>query len=93
VWKYLDTPLAGEPASLRSQLVQRWVHQGSVSLDNTPAARRKIDLLTRPISRNEAIPAADLGDRTEMLIDLRASISGMHDDVHALVEHVRAQRR
>lgn len=92
VWRYLDTPLAGEPASLRAQLLERWVRRGTVPADRSPAALRKIALLTRPLSSRQKVPADVLEDRAEMLSDLRARIAGMHVDVQRLVRYVRAER-
>lgn len=92
VWRYLDTTLAGEPDSLRRQLVERWVRRGTVSRADSPAMRRKIDLLTRPVSRREVIPADVLDDRAEMLADLRTVVSGMHVELQNLVREVRARR-
>jgi hypothetical protein len=92
VWRYLDTPLAGEPGSLRRQLVDRWVRRGTIARTDSPSARRKIDLLTRPISRREVVPADVLDDRAEMLADLRSRVAGMHVELQALVAEVRAHR-
>lgn len=90
VWRYLDTPLFGEPASLRAQLVERWRQRGTLPSGDSPKARRKIELLTRPLSSGERVPADVLDDRAEMLADLRARVAGMHVDVEALLREVRA---
>jgi hypothetical protein len=90
--RYLDAPLAGEPASLRAQLFERWVRRGTVPADRSPEALRKIALLTRPLSARQNVPADVLEDRAEMLSDLRARIAGMHVDVQRLVRYVRAKR-
>ena len=92
VWRYLDTPLAGEPASLRSQLLERWARRGTVPRDRSPAALSKIGLLTRPLSARQVVSAEVLDDRAEMLADLRARVAGMRVDVQLLVRYVRGKR-
>src|SRR5262249_51442369 len=51
VWSYLDTAFAGERASIRSQLLDAWVKQKSVSFAPSATARHTLDLLTSPISQ------------------------------------------
>jgi hypothetical protein len=92
VWRYLDTPLYGEPASQRVQLLQMWQHRGAIALDDSPAARRKIDLLTRPLSPREVVAAGVLDDRAAMLADLHGRVAAMHVDVEALIHEVRRTR-
>jgi hypothetical protein len=92
VWKYLDTPLAGAPTSLRNQLIQDWQRRGNISLDDSPSARRRIDLLTRPLSAHEVIHADVLDDRAVMLADLHGRVAAMHVDMELLIREVRARR-
>ena len=92
VWRYLDTPLAGEPGSLRSRLVEQWTRRGTLPRGDSPAVRHTLDLLTRPISRREVVPADVLDDRAEMLADLRSGVAGLHVELQELVREVRAQR-
>jgi hypothetical protein len=92
VWRYLDTPLAGEPGSLRSQLIELWGRRGTIARTDSPSMRRKIDLLTRPVSRREVVPADVLDDRAEMLADLRSRVASMHVELQALVREVRAHQ-
>jgi hypothetical protein len=90
VWRYLDAPLPGDSASFRSQLVERFAKEGSLSLGSSPEARHKIDLLTRPISQREVIAASMLDLRARMLDDLRTRVAGMKDDLQLLNEQVQA---
>jgi hypothetical protein len=91
VWRYLDTALAGERASIRSQLSDAWVKQGSVSFAPSAAARHTLDLLTSPISPQQSVDASVLTSRANMLADLRARIGEMAVDLQALVRHVKSQ--
>ena len=88
----LDTPLAGEPGSLRSQLVEKWGRRGIIARTDSPSMGRKIDQLTRLVSRRDVVPADVLDDRAEMLADLRSRVSSMHVELQALVREVRARR-
>jgi hypothetical protein len=90
VWRYLDTPLAGDPGSARGQLLERWRQRGTLPRDTSGPARRKLELLTRPLGSRQVVSADALNDRAEMLADLRARVAGMHVDVQSLVRKVRA---
>jgi hypothetical protein len=90
VWRYLDTPLVGEPGSYRSQLVDRFIHEGSLSQVPTAAAQRKIDFLTKPISRGELVPTDVLDTRVNMLDDLRSRVAAMKLDLELLTRHLKA---
>jgi len=92
VRRYLDETLAGETSSIRAQLLEKWVKQGSVSLTSSRADEHKIDLLTRPIARGSLISSDVLGDRADMLADLRARISQLYVEVRMLMHEVRAKR-
>jgi hypothetical protein len=93
VWRYLDTRLPGEPASLRSQLRTAWVEDGTLPATPSADTQRTIDLLTRPISARESIPAEVLGQRAHMLADLRARVALMKVDLQEMVRHVRGSER
>jgi hypothetical protein len=91
VWGYLDTTLAGERASIRSQLLEAWVKQGSVSFAPSTTARHTLDLLTSPISPQQTVEASVLASRANMLADLRARIGEMALDLQTLVRHIRSK--
>jgi hypothetical protein len=91
VLRYLEVPLAGEPGSLRSQLMEQWMRRGSIPRTESRERRQKIDLLTRPLWRREVVSADVLADRAEMLADLRSRVAGMHVDLQRLMREVRAR--
>lgn len=92
IWRYLDTPLVGEPSSLRSQLLDKWAKQGSISLfPSTPAARIKVDQLTRPISVRDVVSADTFDDRADMLADVRAALGRLHADIQGLIRLARSR--
>ena len=90
VWRYLDTPLVGESGSYRSQLVDRFIHEGRLSQLPTAPAQRKIDYLTKPILRGELVPTDVLDTRVDMLDDLRSRVAAMKLDLELLMSHVSA---
>jgi hypothetical protein len=86
VRRYLDETLAGEKSSIRSQLLEKWVKQGSVS---SRSDEHKLDLLARPIARGTVISSDVLGDRADMLADLRARVAQLYAEVRLLMHEVR----
>jgi len=46
VWRYLDRALPGEGASIRQRLVDKWIREGRIARATSPAAARRIHLLT-----------------------------------------------
>lgn len=88
IWRYLDTKLVGQPASFRRQLLDRFTHEGRLSLAATPAAQRTIDLLSRPIARGEVVPSDVLALRADMLSDLRSRVANMKIDLELLASQL-----
>jgi hypothetical protein len=90
VRRYLDETLAGEKTSIRAQLLEKWVKQGSVPAGH--ADEHRIDQLAQPIRRGTVISSDVLGDRADMLADLRARVAQLYAEVRMLMREVRAQR-
>ncbi|MCU1281209.1 MAG: hypothetical protein JWM53_4755 [bacterium] len=90
VWSFLDTTLVGERGSFRSQLVDGWLKERSISLASSAQAQRTIDLLTSPISPQQSVPAEVLSSRANMLADLSERIAEMKIELESLVRQVRA---
>jgi hypothetical protein len=90
IWRYLDTPLVGESQSIRAALIEKWRREDHLGHDDSARAQRRLDHLTRPISRHEVVTADLLGDRAAMLADLRSKISALKLDLQEIIPAVRA---
>lgn len=91
VWRYLDTPFAGEVGSARSQLVEKWEREGRISFAPSVKDRRRLALLSSPISRRDSIADDVLDDRAGMLADLYSRVAAMRVDVETLIRDLRGR--
>jgi hypothetical protein len=83
VWRLIDAPAPGAASSIRVELVEKWRREHRV-------APKRLDLLTTPLTTARRIDAAVLGDRAEMLADVRSRIAhlsiGLDTRFHQLRE-------
>jgi hypothetical protein len=89
IWGYLDTRLVGERASIRNLLLEKWEREGRISLSDSADARRKIDLLTKPLTPTDRVKVGLLSDRAGMLADVDARVAAMNVDLQLLLRQVR----
>lgn len=86
VMRYLDTTLPGARAAHVDELRASWVAEGRISLDGTPDANARIDLLASPLHVGTEVADDVLTDRAAMLKDVRDRVSLIDADLSAIAQ-------
>ncbi len=92
IWRALDTPLAGAPASIRRELVEKWTRERRLPRGDAAASDRRLRLLCEPLRTARRIDADSLDDRADMLADVRERIAGLSVDLDLLWRRVHERR-
>ncbi len=92
LWRYLDTPLPGEKGSIRQQLIEKWTLEQRLPRANREGDSRRIDLLTKPLTKADRVDAAVLDDRDDMLADVRERVASLSVELEILWSEVHARR-
>jgi hypothetical protein len=88
VWRYLDTPLAGESTSIRRQLIDKWTREAKLPQGASPGAERRLTLLTAPLRTPRPVDAEVIDDRAHMLGDVRERLMSLSVDMDRLWREV-----
>ncbi len=94
VWVYLNSapPGAASPASRRDRILAEWLGADRFKALDSPEGKAKIALLTDTNAANKKLSIDLLSERSAMLADVRAEISLMKGDLHALLGAIRVSR-
>jgi hypothetical protein len=86
VMRYLETTLPGERAAHVEELRASWIAEGRISVDGTPDANARIDLLASPLHVGAEVPDDVLTDRAAMLKDVRDRVSLIDADLSSIAQ-------
>jgi hypothetical protein len=86
VWRWLDTPPPGESMSVRAALIAKWTREQRLT------SRARIARLTEPLPSGSRVDAGLLGDRADMIADVRGRVAAVRVDLQTLWRTVASMR-
>jgi hypothetical protein len=92
IWRYLDTPLPGAKGSIRAELIEKWTNEKRVPPSKDHRYEKKIDALTRPLTKAKRVDADVIDDRADMLADVRERLGSLSVDIELLWRQVHTVR-
>jgi hypothetical protein len=87
VWRWLDTRPPGEPASVREELIAKWKREGRLT------SPQRITRLTSPLPARTRVDAGLMGDRADMIADVRGRVASMKVELQTLWQTLASIRQ